>query len=282
VRRCGILWKMSLWKKFKEEKKNSSESSVVKTPQQTLLSIPNTSTFIPEIIRLDLNTSWDARGILSEILYYENAFSTKSEAMLMDLIYHEGEQSNAWKQLKTRRLQCWGGMPENDSEMKENGDDAMPPWLNAICDVFVRNGFFPSDFPPNHVLINEYQPGQGIMHHTDGPRYLDRVVILSLGSSTLMSFRPRLSSEEIGNVSVKETSVQSMSLFLKPGSLLYFTDEAYHNYLHGIEARFFDDLSLEENLVNRPILDETVVNREKRISFTIRHLYRSPSENQTT
>jgi alkylated DNA repair protein alkB homolog 6 len=264
---------MSFWKKFKEEKKNSGDNSVAKVPQRTLLSFPDSSTFISEINQLDLS-SWNVRGTISEIFYYENAFSKNSEAILMDLIYREGEQSNAWKQLKTRRLQCWGGMPEDEVKL----DGPIPPWLQAICDIFVQNGFFPSDFPPNHVLINEYLPGQGIMHHTDGPKYLDRVVILSLGSSTVMSFRPRLSAEEIGSISLEESLAQSMSLFLNPGSLLFFTDEAYHNYLHGIEARNFDDLSLEQNLLNSPVLDETVVDREKRISFTIRHLYLSTGD----
>lgn len=270
---------MSLWKKFKDEKKNSvpRESSLAETPPQASLALPSCSSFISEMNELDLN-SWNVKGTIPEVLYFENVFSKTSEATLMDLIYREGELSNAWKQLKTRRLQCWGGMPEDEGK----GHDIIPPWLQAICDVFVQNGFFPSEFPPNHVLINEYQPGQGIMHHTDGPKYLDRVVILSLGSSTVMSFQPRLSSEEIGCVPQEECSVQSMSLFLNPGSLLYFTGEAYHRYLHGIEARFFDDLSIEENLINFPALDSPVVDRERRISFTIRHLYRPPNDPQAT
>lgn len=36
----------------------------------------------------------------------------------------------------------------------------------------------------NHVLVNEYQPGQGIMAHQDGPLYTPAVAILSLVRKT--------------------------------------------------------------------------------------------------
>lgn len=41
---------------------------------------------------------------------------------------------------------------------------------------------------PNHVLINEYHPDQGIMPHCDGPLYDPLVAILSLGSSVVFDF----------------------------------------------------------------------------------------------
>lgn len=206
-------------------------------------------------------------------------------------------QHNLWTQLKTRRLQCWGGSPN----IEDNLENTLPSWLNEICNAFVQNGFFPPDFPPNHVLINEYQPGQGIMHHTDGPRYLDKVIIISLGSSTVMNFLPRLSSDEIGiinsvddgngNMNDKEVSTQinppSLNLILNPRSVLFFSEEIYHNYLHGIEAQTYDDYDALDNLLNPPTsqisseLNEgkssNIHDREKRISLTIRHQYRSSS-----
>jgi alkylated DNA repair protein alkB family protein 6 len=36
---------------------------------------------------------------------------------------------------------------------------------------------------PNHVLINEYEPGQGIMPHEDGAAYWPVVATISLGSA---------------------------------------------------------------------------------------------------
>ena len=40
----------------------------------------------------------------------------------------------------------------------------------------------------NHILVNRYGEGVGIMPHSDGPLYHPHVAILSLGSSCLFDF----------------------------------------------------------------------------------------------
>jgi hypothetical protein len=40
----------------------------------------------------------------------------------------------------------------------------------------------------NHLLINWYPKGVGIMHHFDGPAYKDKVVVISLGGPAQISF----------------------------------------------------------------------------------------------
>lgn len=52
----------------------------------------------------------------------------------------------------------------------------LPDILQRLSNTLVAVDAFPSSHPPNHVLINEYQPGEGIMPHTDGPAY-ERYVI---------------------------------------------------------------------------------------------------------
>ena len=46
-------------------------------------------------------------------------------------------------------------------------------------------------------LINEYEVGEGIMPHTDGPCYLPRVATLSLGGACHMQFSPNLRTDEV-------------------------------------------------------------------------------------
>jgi hypothetical protein len=72
----------------------------------------------------------------------------------------------------------------------------------------------------------------GIMHHTDGPIYYDCVAILSLNSPTVMTFRPRLSAEEIGLAGTP--SADTLAIVLRARSLLVFRADAYHKYMHGI------------------------------------------------
>lgn len=47
---------------------------------------------------------------------------------------------------------------------KSGGDDNMPAWLKMCIDMIVqRTSVFPDTNIPNHVLVNEYLSGQGIM-----------------------------------------------------------------------------------------------------------------------
>jgi len=41
----------------------------------------------------------------------------------------------------------------------------MPNFLNSLVSALVQSGVFSKDMAPNHVLLNEYSRGQGIMPH---------------------------------------------------------------------------------------------------------------------
>ncbi len=46
------------------------------------------------------------------------------------------------------------GLPEKSRKREE-----LPSWLASICSELVNRHIFPPEFPPNHVLINQYHPG---------------------------------------------------------------------------------------------------------------------------
>lgn len=87
---------------------------------------------------------------------------------------------------------------------------------------------------PPLQLLNEYEPGQGIMAHADGPFYHSRVAIISLGGPAIFRFKRRLIAEEISADS--QESVPAGTVVLEPRSLIVFEGEAYHDYLHEIAA----------------------------------------------
>eukprot|EP00897_Mesotaenium_endlicherianum_P009546 jgi/Mesen1/861/ME000114S10941 len=123
-------------------------------------------------------------GILPSIYLIPDYINEKEEELLIKQVY--AAPAVKWKPVTNRRLQNW-----------------VPPWLNAITERLTRDiGLFPK--PINHVLVNEYKPGQGIMPHQDGPLYHPVVAILSLGSSAVMHFtpHPRLmsSSRELADI----------------------------------------------------------------------------------
>ncbi|MCO5578161.1 hypothetical protein L7F22_031999 [Adiantum nelumboides] len=149
--------------------------------------------------------------------------------------------STKWKILKNRRLQNWGGVVHEKGLLPQQ----LPLWLSELTGNICKDvGLFPS--PLNHVLINEYLPGQGIMPHQDGPAYFPVVAILSLGSPAVMQFTPHQKlldpSEAIGDIH------EPVSVLLMPGSLLVFKDAAYQDYLHGISESV--EHSLDKTTVN--------------------------------
>lgn len=129
-----------------------------------------------------------------------------------------------WVQLNTRKLQLWGKAPDS------NESSEFPYWLQNISESLVEQNIFPAEIQPNSALINKYESFEGIMHHTDGPLYYSRVAILSLNTECLMTFKPKLSSQDIG---IKECS-DVLSVLLKPRSLFIFSDTLYNEYMHGI------------------------------------------------
>ena len=45
------------------------------------------------------------------------------------------------------------------------------------------------EFEINHVLVNQYEPGQGIMGHSDGPSYSPIVCTITTGGGQTMIIR---------------------------------------------------------------------------------------------
>ncbi len=103
---------------------------------------------------------------------------------------------------------------------------AIPDWLHAILEQQVARGMFSEK--PDQVIINEYQPGQGITAHIDcEPCFGDTVVSLSLGSACVMEFTHK---------HTRETS----HLLLAPRSAVVLQGEARYEWMHGIPGRKSD------------------------------------------
>lgn len=122
---------------------------------------------------------------------------------------------------------------------------------------------------PNHVLVNEYLPGQGIMPHKDGSAYYPIVCTVSLGSSLCLDI---YGSNEDGT---RENQTRARIL-QEPRSLLITTGDIYYNYFHGI-ADSTDDVDLgPDTVVNWSLLGAPneflggISKRSTRLSLTYR------------
>lgn len=146
-----------------------------------------------------------------------------------------GAPKPKWKQLSHRRLQTWPSDLVQDRLLEA----PLPAWLDEpvvsrllsiplASDNKSANLFASSPHKrPNHVLINEYPPGVGIMAHKDGAAYHSVVCTISLGASLCLNIH---SSKEDGALNPEP----AFRILQEPRSLLITTDDLYTQYLHGI------------------------------------------------
>jgi hypothetical protein len=94
-----------------------------------------------------------------------------------------------WQRLSGRRVQALGGVVHERAGLLPA---PLPSWLQPLLARLggLAGGAYFCGLPPNHVLVNAYEPGDGIMAHQDGPLYHPAVAIVSLGAATTMQFTP--------------------------------------------------------------------------------------------
>lgn len=164
---------------------------------------------------------------------------------------------SGWNQVSKRRVVAVGGTVSPKGALIPT---PMPSWLHTLTSTIGNKFNLYGSQPANHVLINVYQPGDGIMPHTDGPVYFHQVAILSLGAPAVMRFYWR------DNSTVPETAC---SVFLPPRSLLLFADKAYTECMHGIDFVQVEDMC---GVVNNVDGVKQVERASTRVSLTIRRV----------
>ncbi|KDQ08932.1 hypothetical protein BOTBODRAFT_191399 [Botryobasidium botryosum FD-172 SS1] len=179
--------------------------------------------------------------------YYVPDFVSPQEEEYLIRKIQESPQPK-WKNLANRRLQVWGGDVKSGSNVLLKA--ALPSFLTEYPDIIPRlrsTGVFSNtkQGAPNHVIVNEYLPGQGIMPHEDGPSYHPVVATISLGSHAVFNYyryKAPPPEEEIDEDEASRTSRGRaihpdpvFSIFLEPRSLIITTSSLYTDHLHGID-----------------------------------------------
>ena len=169
-------------------------------------------------------------------------------------------------------LNRWNTMRHGKRRVLMVQEPSLPVPIRQLADCLVQSGVFPSR--PNHVLINEYEAGQGILPHTDGPVYEAQTATLSIGGTdVLFNFTPRLASHEIGSRDGNEGRGPALLLQLLlegNGSLVVFRNEAYTDCCHGIRDNVLEEIVETEPGICVNAKGGTVVRRGYRISLTFR------------
>jgi alkylated DNA repair dioxygenase AlkB len=166
--------------------------------------------------------------------YRSEYISSEEEVALVAAI-----DSEPWDTTWERRRQLYGGAyGGSPAEIRP-----VPPWGLQLANRIFEGGFTARPF--DHMLVNEYCPGQGIALHRDYEPFDRTVASISLLSPCVMQFR------EI-------ESGATESLLLEPHSLLILSDAARYDWQHGIARRKND------------LWQGIRIPRERRLSITFR------------
>eukprot|EP00877_Chromochloris_zofingiensis_P005928 jgi/Chrzof1/1589/Cz10g13170.t1 len=174
-------------------------------------------------------------GNLNTVYYIPDYLDLVTEQCIINEVYASQAK---WIQLSGRRLQNHGGIVHPKGLIPAT----IPRWLQQLVDKLHTDTQLFGDSPPNHVLINAYQPGHGILPHEDGPAYMPVVCILSTQSPAVIRFWRKQQEGGTGG------QPPVLSVALLPRSLLIFKDDAYDACLHGIEET--DMERLDPSVVN--------------------------------
>jgi alkylated DNA repair dioxygenase AlkB len=156
------------------------------------------------------------------------------------------DYSNNWSNELRRRVQHYGYKYNYISRSINTSMriGVLPDWCLGLAERFSREGL--TKELPDQVIVNEYQPGQGIAKHIDcEPCFKETIISLSLGSDCVINF-------------THQKTLEEMSVLLEARSLIVMERDARYVWLHSIAPRKIDKIG---NLSFQ---------RERRISITFR------------
>lgn len=170
-------------------------------------------------------------------------------ALITDAIDETTEQSliqiinqQSWETFMKRRVQHYGYRYQYQQRTVTKDAPPIPQFLIDLMQTMIERGHIKQMF--DQIIINEYEPGQGITPHIDANVFGEPIISLSLNSNCAMLFQ---------NSSQK---IQTFELILPRRSLLILEKDARWKWMHSIPTRTHDNL----------------IKRGKRISITFRYV----------
>ena len=176
---------------------------------------------------------------------YEPGFMTSAECdSLLGSI-----DGRPWMNDLKRRVQHYGWRYDYSSRFVTENMKAepLPDCIQDVAGRLRRKGWFTQT--PDQVIVNEYEPGQGIAPHVDRDCFGPAVATLSLGDCWPMQFIPAVRNAD---------RAERQEVLLDVGSILVLTGGARNKWLHGIARRKTDGRGPDKR------------ERQRRVSVTFR------------
>ena len=198
----------------------------------------------PKETELDLEIRLESDATpIPGLTYIPDYINIDNQNKLLNLI-----DQQEWSTKLKRRIQQYGYKYDykNGSLASSSDLGPLPDWVQNMANRLSDDGLTAN--VPDQVIINEYEPGQGITDHVDCvPCFGKTIITLSLGGLCVMDF-------------TKLQTQEKVSILLLPGSVLVMKGAARYGWEHGIAARKKDTYKGEEFM------------RTRRVSMTFREV----------
>lgn len=123
---------------------------------------------------------------------------------------------------------------------------ALPQWVQPLAQRLAEEKLMPK--VPDQLIVNEYQPGQGIADHVDcEPCFGDTIISITLHAGCIMNFKS------------KKRRSEKYAVYLEPRSLVVLKGAARYDWTHGINPNKSDTIPAQGR-----------VPRKRRVSLTFR------------
>lgn len=176
---------------------------------------------------------------------YEPGFMNTAECdSLLGLI-----DGRPWMNDLKRRVQHYGWRYDYSARFVTENMKAepLPYGIRDVAERLRSRGWFTQT--PDQVIVNEYEPGQGIAPHVDRDCFGPAVATLSLGDCWPMQFIPAGRNAD---------RAERQEVLLDVGSILVLTGAAREKWMHGIARRKSDGRGSDKR------------ERQRRVSVTFR------------
>lgn len=177
--------------------------------------------------------------IPSGLLVLPDFISEEDEALYVGHL--EGSE---WSTALQRRTQHFGYRYNYSSRGSVTKTVPMPGWMDHIAKRIHDAGLSPD--LPNAVLVNEYEPGQGIAPHVDATLFGPTIVSISLLDTWPMEF--------------STVQGEKLSVPMERRAAIVLAGEARTKWRHGIATRLTDEIAGVKKL------------RSRRVSLTFRSI----------
>lgn len=189
--------------------------------------------------------------------YFPNFLTSEEENQIMEYLNNNSEWFSVIPNTKSRKVIHYGyEYPYQMAALSKSNSNANLKKIQDIPEIFAKIIKKVYDIPNlitlldkydfDQLIINKYDPGQGISPHIDSTKFFDKIIVcITIGSGINIEFQ-------------KLNSNNKFEAYVEPKSLYVMSGDARYKWTHSISKK------------NSDVHNNFIVPRKTRISLTFR------------